>query len=184
MIRLPRLAGQAALLAATAWLAACTGSDQDELQQWMAERRSQVRTKVTPLSAPKQFVPQAYTQEASVDPFSQQRLASVLRQDAAPSATNSGLIGPELARRKEPLEAYPLDSMTMVGSLRRAGAPVALVRVDNLLYQVRVGEHLGQNYGKVTKIDEAEVILREIVQDGSGEWIERAASLQLQEKVK
>jgi type IV pilus assembly protein PilP len=108
----------------------------------------------------------------------------VLRQDAAPSASNTGLIGPELARRKEPLEAYPLDAMTLVGNLRRAGAPVALVRVDNLLYQVRVGEHLGQNYGKVIKIDEAEVLLREIVQDGSGEWIERAASLQLQEKVK
>jgi len=182
--RLLRSAGLGVWVAAVLLLSACTGNDQDELQQWMAERRSQVRTKVTPLSAPTQFVPQAYTQEASVDPFSQQRLASVLRQDAAPSASNSGLIGPELARRKEPLEAYPLDAMTLVGNLRRAGAPVALVRVDNLLYQVRVGEHLGQNYGKVTKIDEAEVLLREIVQDGSGEWIERAASLQLQEKVK
>jgi type IV pilus assembly protein PilP len=174
----------AGLLATVVLLGACAGNDQDELQQWMAERRSQVRTKVTPLSPPKQFVPQAYTQEAAVDPFSQQRLASVLRQDAAPSASNTGLIGPELARRKEPLEAFPLDAMTMVGSLRRGGSPVALVRVDNLLYQVRVGEHLGQNYGKVTKIDEAEVLLREIVQDGGGEWIERAASLQLQEKVK
>ncbi|KQP48532.1 pilus assembly protein PilP [Pseudorhodoferax sp. Leaf274] len=172
------------LLAAVALLGGCAGDDQGELQQWMAEQRGQVRPKVTPLSEPKQFVPQAYTQETSVDPFSQQRLASVLRQDAAPSAVNTGLIGPELARRKEPLEAFPLDAMSMVGSLRRGGSPVALVRVDNLIYQVRVGEHMGQNYGKVTKIDEAEVSLREIVQDGGGEWIERAASLQLQEKVK
>lgn len=167
-----------------ALLSACGGADQDELQQWMTERRAQVRTRVTPLIEPKQFVPQAYTQEASVDPFSQQRLASVLRQDAVASVVNTGLIGPELARRKEPLEAFPLDAMSMVGSLRRGSAPVALIRVDNLLYQVRVGEHLGQNYGKVTKIDEAEVVLREIVQDGGGEWIERAASLQLQERTK
>lgn len=174
----------AAALAVVAVLGGCGAGDEDELQQWMNERRAQVRTRVTPLTEPKQFVPQAYTQEASVDPFSQQRLASVLRQDAVASVANTGLIGPELARRKEPLEAFPLDTMTMVGSLRRGGSPVALIRVDNLLYQVRVGEHLGQNYGKVTKIDEAEVILREIVQDGGGEWIERMSSLQLQEKSK
>lgn len=166
-------------------LAACGDSNQDELAQWMTERRAQVRTRVTPIAEPKQFVPQAYTEESEIDPFSQQRLASLLRQDAGvPGTVNTGLIGPELARRKEPLEAFPLDAMRMVGSLRRAGSPVALIRVDNLLYQVRLGEHLGQNYGKVTKIDEAEVILREIVQDGGGEWIERAASLQLQENVK
>lgn len=174
----------ALVLLLAALLAACADSNQDELQQWMTERRAQVRTRVTPLTEPKQFVPQAYTQESAADPFSQQRLASMLTQDATPGTVNTGLIGPELARRKEPLEAYPLDAMRMVGSLRRAGSPVALIRVDNLLYQVRMGEHLGQNYGKVTKIDEAEVILREIVQDGGGEWIERAASLQLQENVK
>ncbi|WP_326536260.1 pilus assembly protein PilP [Pseudorhodoferax sp.] len=183
-MRALRPAGMAAALALLALLAGCGASNEDELQQWMNDRRAQVRTRVTPLTEPKQFVPQAYTQEASVDPFSQQRLASVLRQDAVASVANTGLIGPELARRKEPLEAFPLDAMSMVGSLRRGGSPVALIRVDNLLYQVRMGEHLGQNYGKVTKIDEAEVILREIVQDGGGEWIERAASLQLQEKVK
>jgi type IV pilus assembly protein PilP len=167
-----------------AGLSGCGANTNDDLQQWMTERRSQVRTRITPLTEPKQFVPQAYTQEAADDPFSLQRLTSMLRQDVAQHAVNTGLLAPELARRKEPLEAYPLDAMAMVGSLRRGGAPVALVRVDNLLYQVRLGEHLGQNYGKVTKIDEAEVILREIVQDGSGEWIERATSLQLQEKVK
>lgn len=178
------LACTAAALAAVVLLGGCAGSDQDELQQWMTERRSQARARLTPLNAPKQFVPQAYTQEAATDPFSQQRLASVLTQDATPNAARTGLIGPELARRKEPLEAFPLDAMTMVGSLRRSGAPVALVRVDNLLYQVQQGQYLGQNYGRVTRIDEAEVILREIVQDGGGEWIERAASLQLQERVK
>ncbi|HVR52757.1 MAG TPA: pilus assembly protein PilP [Pseudorhodoferax sp.] len=174
----------AVALAAASLLAACGADDQDELQQWMAERRSQVRTRVAPLTAPKQFTPQAYNQEGAADPFSLQRLASVLRQGSGQGVVNTGLLAPELARRREPLEAYPLDAMSMVGSLRRDGKPVALVRVDNLLYQVRLGEHLGQNYGKVTKIDEAEVILREIVQDGSGDWIERAASLQLQEKVK
>lgn len=164
-----------------ALLAGCGGPGPEELQQWMTERRSQVRPRVTPLTEPKQFVPQAYTQEGGADPFGPQRLARAVAPDGPQNAANAGLIAPELARRKEPLEAYPLDAMTMVGSLRRGAAPVALVRIDNLLHQVRVGNYLGQNYGKVTKIDEAEVTLREIVQDGGGEWIERTASLQLQE---
>ena len=72
----------------------------------------------------------------------------------------------------------------MVGSLINIGKPVALVRVDNLLYQVRVGNYLGQNYGRITKISESGLTLREIVQDAAGEWIERTATLQLQEVTK
>jgi type IV pilus assembly protein PilP len=82
------------------------------------------------------------------------------------------------------MEAFPLDSMTLVGSIIKAGQPVALVKVDNLLYQVKLGNHLGQNFGRVTKINETEVTLREIVQDAVGEWIERIATLQLQERSK
>jgi type IV pilus assembly protein PilP len=61
---------------------------------------------------------------------------------------------------------------------------VALIKVDNLLYQVHPGNYLGQNYGRVTKVGESEVVLRELVQDAAGEWIERTATLQLQEKSK
>ncbi len=90
----------------------------------------------------------------------------------------------EMNRRKEPLEAYPLDSMGMVGSVNREGKPFALLRVDNLLYQVRVGDHLGQNYGLITKISETEIVLRELVMDSGGEMIERPATLQLQERAR
>ena len=96
----------------------------------------------------------------------------------------NSLLAAELNRRKEPLEAYPLDSMSMVGSVGKQGQPFALLRVDNLLYQVKVGDYLGQNYGRITKITETEIALREIVQDAAGEWIERTATLQLQEKAR
>ena len=82
------------------------------------------------------------------------------------------------------LEAHPLDSMTMVGSVAKQGQPYALLRVDKLLYQVKVGDYLGQNYGKITKISETDVSFREIVQDAAGEWIERMSALQLQEKAR
>jgi type IV pilus assembly protein PilP len=74
--------------------------------------------------------------------------------------------------------------MAMVGSLIQAGQPAALIRVNQLLYQVRLGSYVGMNYGRVTKITETEVTLREIVQDAVGEWIERPATLQLQENAK
>ena len=116
------------------------------------------------------------------DPFGNERLTQALRRESGVKGSDASLITPELNRRKEPLEAFPLDAMTMVGSLDRGGKRVALLRVDKLLYQVRVGEHLGQNYGRVTKITEGDVVLREIVQDAAGEWIERNSELQLQEK--
>lgn len=165
----------------SALLAACGGTDSDELQQWMTEQRSQARARVQPIPEPKKFTPQDYGQDASTDPFSNQKLTQALKRESSQPTSNAALIAPELARRKEALESYPLDAMTMVGSLVKTGQPVALLRVDNLLYQVKSGNYLGQNYGRITKIGETEIVLREIVQDGSGEWIERVAKLQLQE---
>jgi type IV pilus assembly protein PilP len=165
-------------------LSACGSSGQDELQEWMSVQKAQTKPQVQPIPEPKKFVPQAYTQEASTDPFSRLKLTQALTRESAQSASNAALVAPELARRKEPLEAFPLDSMAMVGSLAKEGLPVALVRVDNLLYQVRPGNYLGQNFGKIVKVAETEVVLREIVQDAAGEWIERTAKLQLQERSK
>lgn len=172
------------VLALTTVLTACGGGDAEELQKWMADQRNQTRPKVTPIAEPKVFEPQPYEQLAAVDPFNREKLTQALQRDGAQSVANGTLVAPELARRKQPLEAYPLDSMAMVGSMIRDGKPVALVRVNNLLYQVRPGDYLGQNYGRVMKIDETEVALREIVQDAVGEWIERTAALQLQERAK
>jgi len=172
-------------LIATAALAACSDSDQEEIQQWMQEQRAATKPQVTPIPEPKRFTPQAYTQEATVEPFGQQKLTVALKRDAQQAGTASAaLLQPELSRRKEPLEAYPLDSMAMVGSLIKQGKPVALLRVDNLLYQVKPGNYLGQNYGRITKVTETEIVLRELVQDAAGEWIERNSTLQLQEKSK
>ena len=72
----------------------------------------------------------------------------------------------------------------MVGSVNKQGKPFALLRVDALLYQVKVGDYLGQNYGRITQIDETQIALREIVQDAAGEWIERPGVPQLQEKAR
>ena len=161
-------------------LSAC-GGEQQELTQWMDQQRREVKPSVEPLSPPKKFTPQPYVALGGVEPFSSQKLTVALKQEA--KQPNS-LLAAEINRRKEPLEAYPLDSMSMVGSVQKAGRPYALLRVDNLLYQVKRGDYIGQNYGKITKISETDVALREIVQDAAGEWIERTSTLQLQEKAR
>ena len=171
------------LAAATVTVLSLQGcaADQDELQQWMEQQRREVKPSVEALSPPKKFIPQAYVALSNVEPFSSQKLTVALKQEARQP---NSLLAAEINRRKEALEAFPIDSMSMVGSVVRGGRPYALLRVDNLLYQVKPGDYLGQNYGKITKISETDVSFREIIQDAAGEWIERMSALQLQEKAR
>lgn len=164
-------------------LSGCGGSSEEEAIRWMADERNQTQPLVPPIPEPKQFVPKSYDNAAATEPFSNQKLTQALKRESNQSS-NSDLVAPELARRKEPLESNTLDSMVMVGSIIKNGQPVALLKIDSLLYQVRQGNYLGQNFGRVTKITEGEITLREIIQDSDGEWIERTASLQLQEVTK
>jgi len=178
MMRLMTAMSACALAALS--LTACSDA-QDELTQWIEQQRREVKPNVTPLSPPKKFNPQAYVAGTGVGSYAFQKLPVAIKQEWR--QPNSLLAG-EINRRKEPLEAYPLDSMSMVGSLTKKGQPYALLRVDNLLYQVKVGDYLGQNYGKITKITEKEITVNEVVQDAVGETIERNSTLQLQEKAR
>jgi type IV pilus assembly protein PilP len=174
--------GREAVLAVAVVLLA-TGCAQgfEELQAWIDTERRSAKPQVRPLQPPRQFMPEPYEGAEAVDPFSAQKLSVALRQEAA--QPNSALAA-ELNRRKEPLEAYPLDLMMMVGSLSRQGRAVALLRVDNLLHMVKQGDYLGQNYGRVTKVDETRVEVRELVQDAAGEWVTRSAVLHLQDRAR
>jgi type IV pilus assembly protein PilP len=172
------------LILLSALLVGCVSSREDDIRAWMVQERNQTKPRVAPITPPKQFIPEPYTNATAIEPFSNLKLTQALKRDSAQATSNGALVAPELARRKEPLEAFPLDAMQLVGSILKAGQPVALVKVDNLLYQVKPGNYLGLNFGRVSKISETEVTLREIVQDAVGEWIERVATLQLQEKSK
>lgn len=169
------------LLALSA-LAGCSGVEQEELSAWMQQERNSIKPDVKPLPEPTKFEPYSYGGERFVEPFSSEKLASILKSGQSLPAEKSALIEPELNRRKQPLEAFPLDTMNMVGSLNKGGKLVGLVKVDSLLYQVAPGNYLGQNFGRILKVEENQIVLREIVQDAAGEWIERPAALQLQEE--
>jgi len=161
-------------------LAACS-AEQQELAQWMEQQRKEVKPNVQPILPPKKFNPQAYLATDLVEPFSSQKLTVAIKQEARQP---NSLLASEINRRPEPLESYPLDSVSMVGSVTKQNKPFALLKVDKLLHQVKLGDYLGQNYGKIIKITETDVSLREIVQDASGEWTERISSIQLQEKAR
>ena len=111
-----------AVIACAALVAGC-GAELDELRGWMEQQKREVKPNVSPLSPPRKFDPQPYAGVDGVEPFSAQKLAVALKRDErAPSS----LLATELNRRKEPLESYPLDSMSMVGSVTRSGRQFAM----------------------------------------------------------
>lgn len=157
-------------------LAAC-GSDVDDLKQFVkdAENRPEMRRRVEPLPQVAPYEPFAYNAFDLPDPFKQRKVE--------PTKAASSGIQPDLNRRKEPLEGYPLESLKMVGTLQRDKTTFALVKTpDNSVVQVKRGNYLGQNFGLVTDINESAVRVKEIVQDSGGEWAERMSVLQLQDE--
>lgn len=169
------------MMGAALVLTGCGPSGEDELRQWMADLRATTKPRLMTIKEPKQYFPQEYIAGNGMEPFNQMKLTQALRRESSETVANASLIAPEMARRKEPLEAYPLDAMKMVGSMNKTGSPTALITVDRLLYQVRVGNYIGQNYGKIVSISETNMNLREIVQDPTGDWVERMTTLDLQE---
>ncbi|SIR85407.1 type IV pilus assembly protein PilP [Sphaerotilus natans] len=166
------------VLTGLAGLSGCS-DPHEELRAWMEEQRRVAKPQVSPLVAPRKFDPQPYAAFSQTEPFSSQKMQGALKQE---SRQPNSLLAAEMNRRREPLEAYPLDALMMVGSVVRGGRPYALLKADNLLYQVKVGDYLGQNYGRVTRITETEIALRELVPDTLGEIVERASTLTLQER--
>jgi type IV pilus assembly protein PilP len=159
------------LLACVAALSACGGEDHQDLRNWMAEQGKGAKGKLEPLPQMKPYEPFAYNAFDLPDPFKPRKIEP---------AKGDSKLAPDLARRKEPLEAYPLESLNMVGTLQKDNQVYALVRTPSKdLYQVRPGNHLGQNYGVILGVSDSEIKLKELIQDGAGDWTERSSTLQL-----
>lgn len=167
-------------LAAVSSLAGCSDNGV-ELQQWMQETKQQTKVSIPKLSEPKKFIPFLYDSKASVDPYNPKKLMVAF---ARAQNNSSSMLKPDMERRREPLESYPLDTLKMVGTLQKPGVTYALLLADKTVFQVKIGNYIGQNFGLITKVTESDVELKEIVQDASGDWIERPAKLELQESKK
>ena len=162
------------VLACCALLVACSAdSDHEDLRQWMNDASKNLKGKVPPLPEVKPYEPVAYDAGNLVDPFKPAKITPERKK-------NGGGAQPDFDRPREPLEAYPLESFEFVGVMTRKNVSYAIIQVDGSLYQVRTGNYLGQNFGVITKVSESEVVLKELVQDAAGDWIERVSSLLLQ----
>ncbi len=163
------------LLAAALLLVGGCSSEIDELKQFVRESDKGLPRKVEPLPAVKPFEPFTYEGFDLPDPFKPRKLS-------APKEGTGGGLAPDLNRRKEPLEAFPLEQLKMVGTLSQGKDTYALVRADKTLYRVKKGNYMGQNFGLIMDVTDSEIKLKEIVQDSAGDWAERQSVLPLLEE--
>ncbi len=153
-------------------LAGC-GEGFSDLRTFVKESEKSVIRKIEALPQVKPFTPFAYEGFDLPDPFKPRKLA--IKQE------NAGANSPDLNRRKEPLEAFSLEQLKMVGTLTQTGVVYALVRAEKTVYRVKKGNYLGQNFGLIVDITDSEIKLKEIVQDTAGDWAERESVLPLLE---
>jgi type IV pilus assembly protein PilP len=178
-MRSSRIGACVLLIALLSSLSACGDGGMTEVKEWMAKTKAETRVSVPKLVEPKKFTPYAYADQDAVDPFNQSKLTVALQKM---QANIHSKLAP-VPHPHGPLENYPLDAIAMVGSVNKGG-PHAILLVDKTVYDVKVGEYLGQNDGKIEAITDTEVKISERVQDASGEWVERKTSLELQEAKK
>jgi type IV pilus assembly protein PilP len=171
-------AARLVMMGATLALVGCGGEEHRELKQELAEATKDFRGQVPPLPQVKPYEPVPYTAETITDPFRPERIE--IAKGGGGQATQSKIAEHE-KRIKEPLEAFPLESIQMLGTITQEKETFGLVKAGPNLYRVRKGMYMGQNFGVITGIDEAQITLKELVQDSGGEWIERSSSLQLVE---
>ena len=159
-------------------LLACGPSRQETLKDWMAEERKSITPMVKKIPEPKPFFHLAYEEVGSSDPFARQFFVA-----AAVSAQQKGnpdFSSPHKSRKRDPLEEYALETIVFVGTMEKQGRAVGLVRAQGKVFQVLTGQYIGKNLGKVLRIDESSIQLREVAQDQDGMWLQRDATLRIQ----
>lgn len=164
------------LLLATLLLASCGSEEFEDLQTFVKESGTDLRGQVDPAPEIKPYEPFPYDNSAALpDPFK-------ARKQEVKNFAGSGINQPDITRAKQELEEFPLETMKMVGYLRKGKMGHAIIRAsDNKLHRVKTGNYVGLNFGQITSVTETEVKIKEMVQDGAGDWLERESSLQLVE---
>jgi type IV pilus assembly protein PilP len=150
-------------------LAGCTRGTSD-LHDWVAQEKAKRGAPIPPLPVIKTFETFIYNDQDKRDPFSPS--PDELNQNNGPR--------PDEGRARQPLEAYSLDSLKMVGTIGGGASMEALIKdPGGVIHRVRTNEYMGQNYGRITAISSDRVDLVELVSNGNGGWMERPASIAL-----
>lgn len=152
-------------------IGACS-QDVSDLQSFIAQTKSANVGSVAPIPQFKPYESFSYSAAELRDPF----VATIdIDED---SDTKTSLLNPDSTRPKQPLEDFPLDTLSMVGTLEQDNQTWGLIKdPQNIVHRVLVGNYMGQSEGRVTEINESSISLVEIVPDGIGGYIERDASI-------
>jgi len=146
---------------------------QSDLEAFVNETMQKPGKPIPPIPQLKPYVPFIYSAFDARDPFSVPEYVE--------EKVDNG-IRPDSNRSKEPLEAFPLDGMGMMGIIERNDRPEALVSApDGTIHTVAIGSYLGQNFGKITDIQETRIDLIEILPDGNGGWMEKPATITMKD---
>ena len=167
----------AAAMAFALLLNGCANPNLDELQAYVEQQKSEPPGRIEPLPEIKSIITFAYEADSRRDPF-----VPMESEDQEQMGLAESGIAPDFNRRKEELESYSLDSIRMVGILEQLGVTWGLVKTkEGTIHRVKTGNYMGQNHGRIVQISEDRIDLTEIVQDGTGGYSERQASLALAE---
>ena len=159
-------------------LLACGPSRQDTLKDWMAEERKSITPSVKKIPDPKPFHHLAYDEAGNADPFSRQFFIVAAATEQLKNSPDLSLA--HKSRKRDPLEEYALESIAFVGTMEKQGRSVGLVRAQGKVYQVLAGQYIGKNFGKILRIDDTSIQLRELAKDQEGNWLQRDATLRIQ----
>lgn len=156
------------------------GDDFSDLTRYISEVKARPKEPIKPLPEIKVIEPFMFKPEGLRDPFRQEERPG--QAEGVDISTGSG-IKPDTTRRKEELEAFPLEELRMVGTVDMKSSLWGLVKVgDGTIYRVKVGNYMGKNFGKIIRIVSDKIELMEIVPDKQpGTWREQPASIALTE---
>lgn len=156
-------------------LAGCFDANTQELDAWMNEVSAGMHGQVEPLPPVEPYTPFIYQASNLMDPFSPAKLVAA-KQKNNPNA-------PDESRRRQTLENFDLDKLSMVGALQQKGITYGLIKTpDNAIYRVQPGNYMGRHFGKITKISESEIELSETIEDLNGEWVQKSTTMYLEEQ--
>ncbi len=175
----------ASYLCAVLMLSACSSSGISDLETFIANVKAENPGRVEPLPELKPF--EKYTYSAFLDeikdPFITWETINPKVDRSKIAKGSYGDIFPDGERSRETLESYPLETLTMMGTLEYSNENWGLIKApDGIVYRVKGGSYIGQNHGKISKVDGNNIFLVEIVSDGLGGWKNRPAELSLNDE--
>lgn len=166
-----RFALPAVVILGSLLLGGCSSNGFSDINAWMSEQNKNAKGKIEPLPPAKTYTPTSFV--AKQNPFEEKEALSLSKLD-------SNKYAPDVNRRKEPLESYTLDAVKMVGFLNSSTGPSAIINTaDKKIHNVGIGNHMGKNFGQITKITEGQIILEERVVGGDGAWVIKEAVVSL-----